>query len=180
MIKVDAKTRTVREAKAPFEYNEGGELKTEKIRVRYFSPTTLEHKAEQAEKVARMKEMSDISDAQRAAAKAIREWEEATEKAEAKPDDKTLKENARKMADKADELSVAAREKAKTAADNREQAWLSHQLAKRLESLPDLADAKGKAFEITIENLDALPFHNLQAIEKAIDDDLAPKEQPSK
>lgn len=53
-------------------------------------------------------------------------------------------------------------------------------LAERLESLPDLADEKGKAFPITSEALGMLSTRNLEAIHDAIEADTAPKEQPSK
>ena len=54
------------------------------------------------------------------------------------------------------------------------------ELAKRLESLPDLADDKGKAFPITPESLGMLSTANLEAIHDAIEADIAPKEPPSK
>jgi len=57
--------------------------------------------------------------------------------------------------------------------------WPHIRAAKRIESLPDLADEHGKPFPITPESLGALDARNLAAIKKAIDDDLVPKEQPS-
>jgi len=54
------------------------------------------------------------------------------------------------------------------------------ELAKRLESLPDLEDEKGKPFPITPDSLGMLTTANLEAINNAIEADIAPKEQPSK
>lgn len=58
--------------------------------------------------------------------------------------------------------------------------WLSETLAESLESLPDLTDEKGKPLAITVENLDAIDLPNLEAIKKAIDDDISGKAQPDK
>lgn len=45
MIKLNTKQRTVRECRAPFEYQtDAGELVTEEVRVRYFSPTVQQSK----------------------------------------------------------------------------------------------------------------------------------------
>lgn len=58
--------------------------------------------------------------------------------------------------------------------------WVSDQLAKQLESLPDLTLEGGNPFEITAANLDLLTARNLRAIEAAIEDDSRPKSlQPS-
>jgi hypothetical protein len=64
-------------------------------------------------------------------------------------------------------------------ADEIEFPWLSNKLAKKLESLPDLAGADGKPLKITPDNLDKLTAVNLRAIEAAIENDLVPKSQPS-
>ncbi|MBK8468087.1 MAG: hypothetical protein IPL32_19920 [Chloracidobacterium sp.] len=58
-------------------------------------------------------------------------------------------------------------------------------LLPRLHALPELADEKGKALSkdngnLTVENLDKIETVNITAIWKAIETDLAPKEQPSK
>jgi hypothetical protein len=59
--------------------------------------------------------------------------------------------------------------------------WTSETLVRRgLESLPDLSDEHGKPLTITVENLDKLEGRNLDAILTAINNDTAPKEQPSK
>jgi len=58
--------------------------------------------------------------------------------------------------------------------------WLSDTLPDVLESLPDILDEKGKPIAITKENLDLIARNNLEAINKAIIDDLAPKDQPGK
>ncbi len=69
--------------------------------------------------------------------------------------------------------------------------WLSDTLPFIVESLPDIEGLDGKPIKVeydkdgyptakTVENFEAIAKHNLQAIEKAIADDLAPKEQPSK
>jgi hypothetical protein len=51
MIKLKKDRRTIRETKAPFEFNdpESGELKTEEIRILYYSPTTQHTKEVQRE-----------------------------------------------------------------------------------------------------------------------------------
>lgn len=49
MIKLKTDQRNIRETSADFEYNDGGELKTETIRVLYYSPTVAETKAAQKE-----------------------------------------------------------------------------------------------------------------------------------
>lgn len=58
--------------------------------------------------------------------------------------------------------------------------WMSETLAPRLHALPDLTDAKGKPFEITLANLEKVPLENLDAIKTAIDEDLAGKSRPAK
>lgn len=57
--------------------------------------------------------------------------------------------------------------------------WLSTELADRIYALPDLADEKGKPFEVTPENLDKLTLDNLRAIGKAILENSVPKSTPS-
>lgn len=57
--------------------------------------------------------------------------------------------------------------------------WLSDQLVLKLAGLPDIGGPDGKPISITVENLDKISAVNLRAIEKAIDEDLAPKDQPS-
>ena len=52
-------------------------------------------------------------------------------------------------------------------------------LADRIESLPDLTDAKGGEFKITAKNLGDLETQNLEAIKKAIDDDWQGKATPA-
>lgn len=59
------------------------------------------------------------------------------------------------------------------------QPWISLILSERLHSLPDLADANGKPFAITPENLDRLTLDNLRSIEKAILEGSVPKSEPS-
>lgn len=49
MIKLKSGERTIRETSCKFQYNEGGELKTDDLTIRYFSPTVAESKADQAE-----------------------------------------------------------------------------------------------------------------------------------
>lgn len=60
--------------------------------------------------------------------------------------------------------------------------FLSEGLAMQLESLPDLADEKGKPLKITAEVLEtSIDLLNLQAIRDAIDEDLeAGKSKPAK
>lgn len=181
MIKVTAGQRFIRETTAPFEFNDEktGDVKTEDIVVRYFSPTTLEKKTERDAQVARAKEMSEVLDAQRASEAALKEVEAAERKLTASPDDKALQSALEKAQEKADTLAFAAKDKAKDAADKYKYPWLADSLAKRLESLPNLCDGDEKPFPITSESLSLVPIVNLMAIEKAIEDDLVPKTQPS-
>jgi hypothetical protein len=68
---------------------------------------------------------------------------------------------------------------AQAKANNGQPFFLSEGLAKQIESLPDLADAKGKPLKITAEVLEKeIDLLNLQAIREAIDADLAPKSKP--
>jgi hypothetical protein len=53
--------------------------------------------------------------------------------------------------------------------------WFTDDLVDDLFALPDLADDKGKPFKITVANLDKLDVRNLNAIRKAIEDDIAAK-----
>lgn len=90
------------------------------------------------------------------------------------------------------ELKVQHRwHKEKAEADPTQILWLSDTLPFVVESLPDIEGLDGKPIKCkydkdgyptqdTVENFEAIAKHNLQAIEKAIADDLAPKEQPSK
>lgn len=181
MIKVDAKQRTVRETTAPYEHNVGGELKTDQIRIKYFSQTTFELKAERNQQVARNKELSDIADLAQTAEAAGRKAQAAERRAEKSLDDAELQAKAGKLREEADRLTKDAKARAMAAAEARDFPWLSHKLVKLLESLPDLADANGKPLPITIEALDTIAVvPNLLAIEKAIEEDTVPKEQPSK
>lgn len=59
MIIIDEKQRTVRECEAPFEYFDKGELKTEQIRVRYYSFTWGEIQSRHAELAALAKDNPD-------------------------------------------------------------------------------------------------------------------------
>mgnify|MGYP003594762879 CR=1 FL=1 len=115
MIKIDAKKRTIRETTCPFHYSENGELKSEEIRVRYYSFTWNEIQAEHA----RIAELI-----------------------------------------KNDPLATV---------------WPNETLAERIAELPDLQDAKGKPFVISAKTLGDLDTKNLDAIKKAIDEDLSGK-----
>ena len=64
---------------------------------------------------------------------------------------------------------------AKVADDPTQTIWPHETFAKRVHALPDLADAKGKPFAITAENLGMLDIRNLDAMKKAIDEDIAGK-----
>jgi hypothetical protein len=57
--------------------------------------------------------------------------------------------------------------------------WLSDTLPEMLHSLPDIVDEKNKAIKITAANLERLDAFVLQAIHKAIADDMVPKTTPS-
>lgn len=127
MITLSKLGRTVRETTAPFEYNDPatGELKTEDIRVRYFSQTIAELKKMREDIITKAK------------------------LAEADPADAEIP-------------------------------WLSGQLSNRLESLPDILDAKGKPIEISIVNLDQITALNLRSISEAIEADAVPRPTPGK
>lgn len=58
-IKLNPKERAVRQTECDWEYEEDGEIKTEKIRVLYYSPTVADMKADKAEMDARLKEDPD-------------------------------------------------------------------------------------------------------------------------
>jgi len=129
MITVTTSKPTVRETKADYQFTEDGEMKTESIRVQYYSFTTK-----------RLKEMrSDV----------------------------------------------------KAKLDAGEALWHSDTLADQLHGLPDLVDEKKRPCFVphegdeqkrikAIEFLDTLIVGNIDAIKKAIDEDVSPKEQPNK
>lgn len=58
--------------------------------------------------------------------------------------------------------------------------WPHETLVDRIESLPDLAGPDGKKFAITAENLGCLDTRNLEAIQKAINEDFEGKARPAK
>lgn len=70
-------------------------------------------------------------------------------------------------------------QQAKFEADTKENpnalVWNTDALLTRLHSLPDIVDADGKPVEITLDFLDALDVKNVQAIKKAIEEDVNPK-----
>ncbi len=89
------------------------------------------------------------------------------------------------------DIHAKARELFSKAKEKEEPAWLSLTLPFQVESLPGIAgldgkplksvlDAKGYPTAKTIANFEAMPRHNLNAIERAITEDLIPKEQPIK
>lgn len=53
--------------------------------------------------------------------------------------------------------------------------WPHETLARRIESLPDLAGTDGKELKITAENLGNIAIPNLDKIRKAIEEDIAGK-----
>jgi hypothetical protein len=59
MIKIQGSQRTVRETSAEFEYEEKGELKTDTIRVQYYSPTITELRQFEQELRAKFKENTE-------------------------------------------------------------------------------------------------------------------------
>lgn len=135
MIKLG--TRLVRETTAHYEYTDGDELKTEQIRVRYYSFTI----AEQREMFTKIR-------------------------------------------------AIAEKKKSKPVAE-REPIWLSDEMPFRIESLPDIAGLNGKPIkpefdknglptDATTKNFEAISARNLELIQKAINEDQRPKEQPVK
>lgn len=83
------------------------------------------------------------------------------------------------------------RAEVKAKIDAGEALWHSDSLADQLHGLPDLVDAKNKPCFVphegdekkraaAIQFLDSLDVGNIDAIKKAIDEDVAPKEQPNK
>lgn len=59
MITLKPDQKTIRETKAPFEYDKDGEIVTADIRVRYYTATTKELKESYAEAVAAVKAAQD-------------------------------------------------------------------------------------------------------------------------
>lgn len=60
---------------------------------------------------------------------------------------------------------------------NEDWIWNTDSLLKRLHSLPDLVDEKGKPVEITLEFLDSQSVKNIANLKKAIDEDLNPEKK---
>jgi hypothetical protein len=145
-------TRTVRETTAPFEYMKDGKLAVEDIRVRYFSQTIADVRKERSDALARAAQIEEF---------------------EKQKDD--LREDG---SDKA--LAKLAELEKQTSPGESEFPWLSKTLAPKIESLPDILDAKDKPIAITEDNLSKISVVNLRALAKAMEDDLRPKEQPSK
>jgi hypothetical protein len=58
MIKIQGTQRTIRETTSEFEHFEGGEIKKETIRVKYYSPTITELRSLEKELKAKFKESS--------------------------------------------------------------------------------------------------------------------------
>lgn len=58
-------------------------------------------------------------------------------------------------------------------------AWLAKDLSERIDSLPDILDEKGKPVTTDEAFFQTVTLKNLQALQKAYNDDLYPKEQPA-
>lgn len=178
MIQVAGRQRVVRECTAPFEHNDkDGNVVTTEIKVRYIAPTMYEIRAERDRNIKRgelLKAQANAADAATAAAQKV---DIAAQAHTADPTNNKLKEAFDNAAAEAREALHASRDAAEAAALF-EPVWISKKLAGMIAELPDLADEKGKPFEITAENLENLTLANLEAIEKAIEDDIDPKAPP--
>jgi len=180
MIKIENRQRLVRECTAPFEHNDkDGNVITTEIKVRYIAPTMFEIRKERDRRIERGGLLEKQANADDEAIAAAKKAELAAEALRSDPTNKTLMAAYDKAANASLTALVAARDAAKATA-MAEPPWLSKKLASKIESLPDLeGDKKGQPFAITADNLENLSLSNLEAIEKAIDEDLAPKLPPS-
>lgn len=178
MIKVAGRQRVVRECTAPFEHNDkDGNVVTTEIKVRYIAPTMYEIRAERDRQIERGHLLEKQANAADASVAAAEKANLAAEALRSDPTNNTLSAAFDTAAREAREALLASRDAAKATAMV-EPVWISKKLAGMLESLPDLGDEKGKPFEISAENLENLALANLEAIEKAIDEDIDPKSQP--
>jgi len=178
MIKIENRQRLVRECTAAFEHNDkDGNVVKEKIRVRYIAPTMFEIRRERDRNIERGDLLKEQANAADASVSAAQKADLAAQALSKDPTNKALMTEFDKAANAARTALLASRDAAKATA-MLEPAWLSKKLAGMLESLPDLADGKGNPFEITADNLENLSLSNLEAIEKAIDEDLDPKAPP--
>lgn len=75
-------------------------------------------------------------------------------------------------------LAKAKKTKSPGESDDIDMSWYTDELVKILFALPDLDDADGKTFAITVENLDKLDIRNVKAIRQAIADDIDAKKSP--
>jgi hypothetical protein len=180
MIKVTGEA-TVRETTAPYEHNDkDGKLVVTPIRVLYYSPLISEIQAEREHQIHRATMFEQRVNDMDAAEVAKKKVEAAERAVDNDPGNATLEAELAQAIKDSTAASIKARETAKAVATF-EPIWLSQSLSKRLKALPDLEGHDGsKPIKITPENLERIAIRNLEAIEKAIADDLAPKEQPSK
>lgn len=178
MIEVAGRQRVVRECTAPFEHNDkDGNVITTEIKVRYIAPTMYEIRADRERQIERgilLEKQANTADASVAAAEKASLAAEALRK---DPTNKTLTTAFDNAAREAREALLASRDAAKAAAMV-EPVWISKKLAGIVAELPDLSGGKNKPFEISAENLENLSLPNLEAIEKAIEDDIDPKSPP--
>lgn len=178
MIEVAGRQRVVRECTAPFEHNDkDGNVITTEIKVRYIAPTMYEIRAERDRQIQRGELVKAQANAADASANAAEKANLAAEALRADPTNKSLSTAFDTATREAREALLASRD-AMTATAMFEPAWVSKKLADMLHSLPDLSGGKGKPFEISFENLENLSLKNLEAIEKAIEDDIDPKSPP--
>jgi hypothetical protein len=78
------------------------------------------------------------------------------------------------------EKDIKAKLKERSETDESGTYYLTEALVKRIHSLPDLVDGKGKPHKITLEFIESLDNKNLERIRDAINEDLNPKAQPPK
>jgi hypothetical protein len=191
MIPTAGTQRIRRTTTTPFEYQgKDGETVTTDIHVEFYARTLPQireqrrRNLEQSQMLEDREELRRLMVAAEAVAVAARAaLDEILASKTAKIKDTLVPQQAVNDAIKAQiDATRAFGEKAKQVALVEPQ-WLSTGLLDVLAGLPDIEDplTPGQPFgKPTIEKLEALAINNLEAIEKAIEEGIGPKSQPSK
>lgn len=181
MIPTAGTQRIKRTVKSAFEYEKDGEIVSEDIRVEFYA-RTLPQIREQHRRNIEQSELLDERESLRRAMIAAQSEADAAKAALASAKRADTLTAQQTLNDKTKALIEATRafgEKAKQIA-LKEPTWISVSLADILAGLPDLEAPSGSGpFQITVANLETLALDNLKAIEKAVEDSLDPKSQPS-
>ncbi len=165
MIVVTTEAKPTRECTAPYEHKVNGKFVTTEIRVSYYSWTTGEIKRRKEKEAAKEREFDAANSVDKVA---------------------SLMNDLIETDGKPKKLSIEYLDSLKepwTEIVNRRSSvddtiYYSETLAERLESLPDLVGKDKKPVKISVEFLDTLDIRNLEAIAKAIEEDIRPKAQP--